>query len=446
MEMKKRIKKSRLARQIKLLHGYGPLNSWLTKGIVNELLEKQDLIYKDSEFYLYKLTGVWIKTDEDRIKKSIMDILGDKATKPRIEETFSILRLECLSRADEVKGENDVINLTNGLFDLNTLSIRKHTREIFSVNQLPISYDQNSQCPLWQKTLGEIFEWDEKKVLLVQEIFGCCMTRDVTQEKAFFFFGTGRNGKSVVIYVLLNIVGQENTSSVQFKNFGKDFYLVKLRDKLVNLSTESGSNVKLDDATFKAVVSGEMLPANEKYKPIYNFIPYAKLVAAMNELPKIDDKSEGSWERVVILPFVRYFKKEERDKQLKHNIVRAELSGIFNWAIEGLKRLRKQKFFTEPEDSIKALEEYRRQNSTVLMFLHEKFTITPDRGQRRGEEGVIGAQALYVLYQGWCKNNGYPRPETSVIFAAEIKRLYGDAIVRRKDRKGRFYVGLTPEK
>ena len=76
-----------------------------------------------------------------------------------------------------------------------------------------------------------------------------------------------------------------------------------------------------------------------------------------------------------------------------------ELSGMLNWAIAGLHRLRKQGRFTESEVCNRALNEYRAESNPARLFLSEHC--------REELNESVGTQELYEAYREWCEGHGY---------------------------------------
>lgn len=443
--MENRLNQLRIKRIIKSIKHEGSMGSKVMDSLVKFIIQERDLIYRDSAFYEYKESGVWVKFSDDEIKCIIKGILDDRATRQRLSDLFELLRLECCNRSSGVKIDRDLINIRNGFFNTKTLEMKLHDRDNFSACQLPVIYNPQAACPLWLKTLDEIFEDDQEKIKFLQEIFGYALTCDTHHHKAFFFYGKGRNGKSVVTNILMELVGKDNYSAISLSDFGKDFYLVRLENKLVNISTETGSKIRLNEAIFKSVVAGEPVPACYKFKPVFDLTPYAKIIVSMNDLPVINDKSEGCWERIEILKFNRFFKEEERNKYLTSQILDQGLDGIFTWAIDGLDRLRKNGRFIIPQDSRKELEEFRRQNNTVQLFIEEKYDFVAIEGQKRGQEGTMPASDLFAAYQNWCQKNSY-KFETPVTFSVILLQTFQPRIEKCEDSGGRYYKGLKQKK
>jgi putative DNA primase/helicase len=114
-----------------------------------------------------------------------------------------------------------------------------------------------------------------------------------------------------------------------------------------------------------------------------------------------------------------------------------ELPGIFLWALEGLRRLRKQGRFTIPADSVEALLDYRRENNPARLFLEDCCE------ERLGT--LILSGELYQDYLGWAKENKFEALNESQ-FGKELRKVFPNAKRERKSISGKrpwAYVGLS---
>ena len=135
-----------------------------------------------------------------------MHIIVPDCWKPSYKQKcLEILQLERLQK-EEFNKNNRFINLKNGLFDLKEYKVIAHTPEFLSTIQLPILYDKNAECPNFIKFLHEIFEDDETRIKLIQQLFGYCLTSSTKAQKAFILQGSGANGKSVLLSILTALV------------------------------------------------------------------------------------------------------------------------------------------------------------------------------------------------------------------------------------------------
>jgi putative DNA primase/helicase len=173
----------------------------------------------------------------------------------------------------------------------------------------------------------------------------------------------------VFINTIANLVGKNNTSNVSFNKLSNEYYVLDLFQKMINISGETPSQKMTSTDTVKQIVAGDWVTGREPYKKTMKFRPYAKHYLAMNKLPQIIDNSYGMERRMYFIQFPRTFKEDEIDTTLE-NKLSLELSGIFNWAIEGYNRLRSSDFRLPEVSSMRTTrEEYRNDLDSVRTFV-----------------------------------------------------------------------------
>ena len=169
------------------------------------------------------------------------------------------------------------------------------------------------------------------------------------EEKALILYGTGANGKSVFFEIVNALLGPDNVSSYSLQSLTNDngYFRAKLANKLVNYASEINGN--MEAALFKQMVSGEPVEARLPYGQPFILRQYAKLIFNCNELPKDVEHSNAYYRRFLIIPFDVTIPEHEQDKNLHIKIIEKELSGVFNWVLQGLSRLLEQKRFSDCE-------------------------------------------------------------------------------------------------
>ena len=173
------------------------------------------------------------------------------------------------------------------------------------------------------------------------------------------------------------------------------------------------------------MASGERIQARLPYGQPFELRDYAKLAFNCNELPRDVEHSEAYFRRFLVIPFTVTIPEAERNVELAHEIIRAELSGVFNWVLAGLKRLLAQKNFTASDAAQIALAEYRRESDSVMMFLEEE-EYAPSL------EGWVRLKTLYAEYRSYCLEAGF-KPLGRGKFGA---RLRSNQIAIGKERSG----------
>jgi len=301
--------------------------------------------------------------------------------------------------ADKEMNEDQLnyLNLQNGLYKIDERILIPHTPDIFTMNILPYDYDPQAQCRRFLQFLDEIFLGDQGKIAFIQEAVGYIFHKSMPTPSMFFLVGDGSNGKSVLINTIVNLVGENNTSNLSFDLLFHEYYIRDLFQKMVNVSGESSNTKQKKTGIIKAVTAGDWVMGRDPYEKVLKFRPYAKHFLAMNKAPIITDTSHGMWRRIYLVEFPKVFSDNEMDRDLEQKF-HAELSGIFNWALEGYRRLRENSFrFTESESMIQAKKNYRYGMDSVRTFADENLVKTGNPND------AVKLSTMHALYSFFCE-------------------------------------------
>lgn len=330
------------------------------------------------------------------------------------------------------------VSMQNGILDIDALvaggslsdCFHPHTVDWFSVISLPFCMPQraeDAECPQWLDFLSEIFEGDVDTIAVLQEAFGYCFFQDVRFEKFFTFFGIGANGKSTVLKVLIAVLGEDNTESLSPDQVADKYLLQRLHGKLANICADMSEVTRVEEGLIKAMTSGDTVTADRKYMTAMKFVPRAKLFFATNVLPRITDTSLGTWRRMVLIPFNLVVTPDRIDTGLLTKL-RAELPGIFVWALRGTRRLVQNSRFTLSTRCAMAQGDYKAQCFPVLSFLEECV--------QRDPVGVVTAHLLWKTYRRWCLASGLHKLKPIHTFTQDVLRLVPNLQFKRT--KGRM--------
>lgn len=198
------------------------------------------------------------------------------------------------------------------------------------------------------------------------------------------------------------LVGTDNISHIPLNELHKGFSRVCLYGKTVNICSENESDGKtMNTQYFKAIVGEDVINAEQKGKPVFSFKPTVKMIFSMNNFPSTKDKSTGYYRRLMILNFTAFFNDNNRDKDLK-NKLRNEMSGIFLWAIEGLKRLRENDYkFSKCKNMEEILDEYKIEQNPMIAFFDECVEKEDDTAHRESN------RTIYEAFKKWAEANGH---------------------------------------
>ena len=353
--------------------------------------------------------GVYV-TGASEIEKIMIKYIPG-LTKSKRAEVLSYLEL---ITEDKHLSKSSHIVCSNGLLDIETLKVEEFNPNYISKNKIPISYNPIAYSEVTDHTLEKICCHDKELRLLVEEMIGYCLLRRNELGKAFILTGMGSNGKSTLLEVIKSLLGCDNVSSIGLDELNERFKTAELFGKLANIGDDISNNYIQDNSTFKKLVTGETVNVERKGRDPFDFTNYSKLIFSANEIPRINDTSNGLMRRLVIVPFNAKFKKTDSDFDpfIKDKLLsQTSLEYILNIAIAGLKRVLKNRGFTEVAAVTVELEEYQRVNNPMLTFL---------------EEHKIEDECntdVYRKYSNWCSMNRL-KPLSNIQFGREITK-YG---------------------
>ena len=389
------------------------------------------LCRRDAFFYTYN-GAYWKPIDKDELKaflRNAAERMGIDKFKARYVEFSKNLFDQFTETAylpAPIQDRNSVkINLANGTFEISTESqfLRTPDATDFITHQLPFAYDPDETAPLFMQFLNRVQpDLDCQKLLAEYIGYVFVSPAKLKLEKTLLLHGSGANGKSVFFEIITALLGMENVSnySLQSLTEEKGYHRANLANKLVNYASEISG--RLDANLFKQLVSGEPIEARLPYGQPFILRDYAKLIFNCNELPADVEHTPAYFRRFLIVPFGVAIPEAEQDKQLAAKIISAELSGVFNWVLEGLRRLLKQGRFTESEAVQLQIEAYKRQSDTVRVFLDD-YDYQPD------SEYNMSLKELFRDYKLFCLEDNY-RPVNLRNFRKRLE-TYNLNIVRK---------------
>ena len=332
----------------------------------------------------------------------------------------------------------DTVNLTNGLLDVKTRTLRAHTPEFRSPVRLPVAYDPDADCPAWEAFIGQVFPKDSREV--PWELAAWLMLPYISVQKAVLLLGSGANGKSAFLAGLTAFIGVENCAAVSLHKLEENrFSVARLVGKLANICPDLPTEHLRDTSVLKALTGAEyMVNAEYKHGANFEFKCYARLVFSANDAPRSKDTSEAFFRRWLVIPFTRTFegvKAERRDDIDRRLADPHELSGVLNRALDAWPRVYAHGL-TETGSMTRAAFEFRTATDPIAAWLEENTEDNP--------EAQVGKRELRDAYSAHCQQTGLQAPTDSA-FGTAVKRLrpsVTDAQVRVDGRRKRVWRGI----
>ncbi len=292
--------------------------------------------------------------------------ISTKAKEEIIHQISDLAEVISFDEATQyIKFNNDYI------YNFRAHEIMKYAEDMFIIRKFDFDYDPAATCSKWLKFLNSSVQNTDIPVL--QEYIGYIFYNGLPAQNFGILKGPTRSGKGTTLTVITHLLGQNNISAVPAAAlFSKDdlgHNLASLEGKLVNIDGETPPNELRHISNLKKFSGMDLIWANEKYRVPHAFIYTGKLLFALNSLPKIalnDSETDSFFSRILIINY-KESHITDQNPNLANELIE-ELPGIFNWAMEGLKRLKsngfkfsstqnledKQRLYTLESDPIKA--------------------------------------------------------------------------------------------
>jgi putative DNA primase/helicase len=314
------------------------------------------------------------------------------------------------------------------------MKMEPHNPELYFTVQLDFDYDESADYPVWGQFLRTSLVHpdgtpDPEMIQLLQEALGYSMTARTDMKASFWLMGKTDSGKSTLIAFIRSLMGNLNVTIDLNQLAGNRFLLAAVVGKRVVTFTEADSGIALPDALYKAMVGGEdALYSDVKNKEGISFVPEFKLWWAMNEAPRVLDRSGATINRLKVLLFNRSIPQDQQIIGLVQQLEK-ERAGVFNWIMKGYRQLVQRGKFTEPTQSAGWLANYRMENDTERTYLLEKLEMDA--------EMMIQSHFLYDDYRGWCEANGF-KPKNANQVSKDWERL---GLKKAHRNNGNFWQG-----
>jgi putative DNA primase/helicase len=327
------------------------------------------------------------------------------------------------------------LGVENGTLDLRKGVLRRPLREDYITRVAPVAFDAEAECPTFVQFLEQITDGNQELIEYLQRLMGCMLTGDTREQRLFFLYGTGANGKSTLLNVCKEILGPDlcrqtpsETIMARQNRSGPTPELACLHGSRAVMTTEVDEGSFLSESLVKQMTGGDPVPARHLYGKPFEFIPCFKLLVAGNHKPTIRGSDEGIWRRIDLIPFNVTIPSNRRDPWLPARL-RAELPGILNWALAGC-RAWQNDGLKRPPAVIEAVAEYREDMDVLGQWVSEMCEVGPDLEIRGG--------AAYESYRFWAVASGF-RPWSSGTFGSRMHERYE----RRRAAGGVVYVGVA---
>ncbi len=288
----------------------------------------------------------------------------------------------------------------------------------------------------WLQALDTFFCGDAELIRYVQQIAGLAAIGKVFLEAIIIAYGVGRNGKSTFFNTVSRVMGtyagqmSADTLTVGVKRNVKP-EMAELKGKRLVIAAELEEGMRLNTSMIKQLCSTDEIFAEKKYKDPFRFIPSHTLVLYTNHLPKVGASDDGTWRRLIVIPFNARIEGSSDIKNYTDYLVKNCGEYVLQWIIEGAEMVIANGFDIPLPDCVKqAIQSYRDNNDWLNNFLSECCEVGKEYREKSG--------CLYQEYREYCVSNGEWARGTTDFYAALEQAGYE----KKKNKSGSYLFGL----
>ena len=395
------------------------------------------------EVYLW-WDGVYKSNGEVFIKGKVEEMLTDRSTEHIKNEVIGHIRgLTYTPRSWFNRQDISLLPLKNGVLNLDTGEFSKLTPTLLVTYQIPVDFIEGTDCQNVKNLLNEVFAGYDDVIPLIQEIFGYCLYPGMPAQKSFWWYGSGANGKTSIATLLMDMLGKdENVVSIDLCTLeNQRFAAAGLYGKMLNAVGEPNPERLGKSTLFKQATGGDPIYSDRKNRNPIIFDNFAKFLIYANAYPEIADSTHAFWRRIIVVKFPNRFEGDNDVKDVAKTIeTPEELSGLLNWSLEGLKRLKNNNWeFSVTKTMEESKVEFMLLSNPVEAFI--KMECVLDKNVR------TPTKDLYESFKGFCEEND-AKICTKNIFSKKLGECYGIELDRWTNNHVTFrgFTGISLKK
>lgn len=412
----------------KRLSGLHPLQIAL---LLRELHHAKGVLWKDAgndgnfDIGVYQTEGFnegTYDTSRDSLARLIRSY-DNAITMRGVDETEALLRAIC--PLVEQNANPDLVAVNNGVYDYGKKFLFAFDPEFVFTSKAHVDFVEGAPNPVIHNdedgTDWDVVSWmselsdDPSVVDLLWQVVGAVIRPGVSWNKSAWFYSTsGNNGKGTLCSLMRNLCGRGSWESISLKDFSNPFMLEPLMRISAVITDENDTGTFVDDAAaLKSIITGDPFQLNRKFKEPRTVLFKGFMVQCVNELPRLRDRSESMYRRLLVVPFEKRFEGNER-KYIKDDYLKRR--EVLEYVLYHILAETNYYELDEPQACVTLLDEFREVNDPVRQFLSDVL--------EEASWDVLSWQFIHDLYRHWFQRNiPSGRPESRKALIADIKRL-----------------------
>lgn len=439
-----------------------PPRSWDDTGNADRFIDRYGNLYRfsyiNNKFYIYDGTK-WTLDDRGLIRKLIDEMIESmkhekiivsedveeeeaqkefqkflkktRGTQAKKNITNELMHRKPIT-PDQFDVDDMLLNVANGYVDLTSRELFPHNRDKMFSQIANTDYSEKMQPSVWIDFLNDIFDGNEEVIRYIQKALGYSLTGSTREQIMFILHGKGRNGKSIFVETISEILGdysnnmQAKSLMVQ-KNDNVNTDIARLSKARFVTSSEPNEGFRFDEGLIKQLTGGDKVTARFLYAEEFEYQPKFKIWVSTNHKPIIRGTDDGIWRRLILIPFEVQIPEEKVDKDLKYKLLR-EAPAILNWMTEGA-YMWMQEGLKMPDKLKEASQAYRTEMDVVEQFIEDE--CIKEDGAR------VKASMLYSAYKDWANENGVYKMDNNKFGKKMLEKFK-----RKRFNNGYNYLGI----
>lgn len=397
--------------------------------LVHELTERQ---LADVKINIKKLT------EQAMLDSNQKEIILNYLAKLQLYEKF-IISCRNSNRIKATLNESipnlAIMNMPSGTYNLKTSELQPHSPTDYITKQTAVDISDVG-FDIWITCLQTIFQNDTELISYFQEILGLILIGEVKVESLIICQGDGSNGKTTLWNVISRVLGDycgtisaDTLTANCRRNIKPE--LAELQGKRLVVAPELEEGVRLSTSTLKQICSRDKITAEKKFKDPFAFKPSHQIVLYTNPLPNVGSIDEGTWRRIILIPFNARFSGDNEIKNYEEYLFNNAGGAILKWMVEGSKKCIDNDFkLHSPAAVTNAINNYRYETDWLAQFIEDCCDVDTTAS--------VSSSELFRTYSAYCFSiHEFTHRQKDFNAALKLK-----GFIKKKTNKCNVFLGI----
>lgn len=301
-------------------------------GRLNQPLSLNDMTNILEQFLSFAIIGVtpgmsvatgqlWIYNYDEKRYDTHSDIL-DRYLRAMSDNIISNSKLQDIIRNLKVSPHAILpaelsasqLPFKNGIYDYKNEDFIEASPKILLSSYLNIDYKKIDVCP--EITPGknvldlimDVANNDHERYIGLLQVIKQSIVGKTLDNSFVLLLGEGGSGKSTIMKLITNIVGQNNVSNIKLDEFGNDNRLLKLNSARVCIGDDNKDAIHVGSMeNLKTLTGGNSISISRKYMTDLSLNFPGVIIQGVARIPRFDDANEQLRRRLVVYPFEKSF-------------------------------------------------------------------------------------------------------------------------------------------